>query len=586
MNPCFPFQARAAALWAKAKDSFAGVFSRQWSGRRLPSQPSDGLAKEAFVNRFPWVPKGEALERVSAVTRQIGLGVGGQGARGLAAWAAAVFSGIAVAASFLWFELYALAWVALVPLLTVARQAPTPKRAALLGWVAGVATNLPAFYWLVYTIHVFGGFPYIAAALLYVALTAFTALQFAVFGWVAHRLRTARHWPVAIAGSWVALEYWYPNLFPWRLANSQMLATHLLQSGDLAGPYLLSFVMVWTAAGLADWITTRRTWHVASACAAVALLWIYGWYRLPQVERLMREAQGIRVALVQGNVGIAEKGDMRYFEINLEKYRQLSRAVQAEVDLLVWPETVHQEWIPTDRNRLEGKENPFPDLRTPLIFGGLAYRFVGSDKTEQFNSAFWLEPDGVVRGRYDKRILMPFGEYIPGGELVPAVYALSPATGRMTAGRSERVFPLDNGARVGQLICFEDIVGDMPRKTTLAGANVLVTILNDAWYGRSAAPYQHQALAVWRAVENRRFLLRGSNTGVTSIVDAAGRVQKQGGLFTEEIVVGEAKLLHERTLYGRVGDVVPLAATLLTGAWFLGVWQPRWWRSRGENGEG
>ncbi len=499
-----------------------------------------------------------------------------------APWAAAIFSGLAVAASFLWFELYPLAWIALVPLLVATRQAATRKSALLLGWVSGLATNLPAFYWLVYTIRVFGGFPYAVAALFYLVLNGFTALQFGLLGWLAHRFRGAKHWPLAVAAAWVVLEYWYPNLFPWRLANSQMLATRFLQSGDLAGPYLLSFVMIWSAAGLADWATTHRWTHVASSLAAAAGLWVYGWFRLPQIEQVMREAKGIRVALVQGNVGIAEKGDMRYFEVNLEKYRQLSRAVQSEVDLLVWPETVHQEWIAADRDRLEGKENPFPDLGAPLIFGGLAYRFVGADKVEQFNSAFWVEPEGVVRGRYDKRILMPFGEYIPGGELVPAVYALSPATGRLTAGRNERVFALDNGARVGQLICFEDIVGDMPRKTTLAGANVLVTILNDAWYGRSAAPYQHQALAVWRAVENRRFLLRSSNTGVTSIVDATGRVQREGGLFTEEVVVGEAKLLHERTLYGRVGDTVPLVATLFVGAWLLATWQPRWLRSVGE----
>ncbi|GIW44642.1 MAG: apolipoprotein N-acyltransferase [Candidatus Binatia bacterium] len=487
-----------------------------------------------------------------------------------------VISGLAVAASFLWFELYPLAWVAFVPLLVALRVAPNSRRAVLLGWLAGVATNLPAFYWLVYTIRVFGGFSYPVALLFYLVLTAFTALQFGAFGWVVQRLRLAPLWVVGCAATWVALEYWFPNLFPWRLANSQMHAVRLLQSGDLAGPFLLSFVMMWFAAGLAELVVVRRWVPLAWAVLAIVGLWWYGWQRLQQVESAMRHAPAIRVGLVQGNVGIAEKGDVRYFEINLEKYRELSRAVQGEVDLLVWPETVHQEWIATEWQRLDGKENPFPDLRTHLIFGGLAYRFVGADKVEQFNSAFWMEPGGRLRGRYDKRILMPFGEYIPGGELVPAVYALSPQTGRMTAGRSERVFVLDNGARIGQLICFEDIVGDMPRKTTLAGANVLVTILNDAWYGRSVAPYQHQALAVWRAVENRRYLLRGSNTGVTSIVDAAGRVQVEGSLFTEEVVRGEAKLLDGNTVYGRVGDSLPVLCSLLVAGGFLVGWWRRW----------
>jgi len=493
---------------------------------------------------------------------------------------AALLSGLLIAASFLWFELYPVAWFALVPLLVTALQAGTPAAAAWLGWLCGLATNLPAFYWLVYTIHVFGGFPYLLAGVLYALLTAFTALQFAAFTWFAYRARVLTLWPVAVAAAWVSLEYWFPNLFPWRLANSQMHAVRLIQSGDLAGPYLLSFVMVWFAAGLAAAWQERRFLPLLGAGAAVVGLWCYGWYRLPQVEAAMHKAPTIRVALVQGNVGIAEKGDVRYFEVNLEKYRQLSRSVQHDVDLLVWPETVHQEWIPADAQTLAGKENPFPELATDLIFGGLAYRFVGADKVEQLNSAFWMQPGGRLGGRYDKRILMPFGEYIPGGELVPAVYALSPSTGRLTAGQEERVFALANGARVGQLICFEDIVGTMPRKTTRAGANVLVTILNDAWYGKSAAPYQHQALAIWRAIENRRYLLRGSNTGVTSIVDAAGRVQAEGGLFTEEVVTGEAKLLEESTVYGYVGEGLPWAASVATGAtWFV------FWRRRGTTGK-
>jgi len=493
----------------------------------------------------------------------------------LVATGAALLSGLLVAASFLWFELYPVAWFAFVPLLVTALQARTPAAAARLGWLCGLATNLPAFYWLVYTIHVFGGFPYLLAGVVYALLTAFTALQFAAFTWFAYQARVFALWPVAVAAAWVSLEYWFPNLFPWRLANSQMHALRLIQSGDLAGPYLLSFVMVWWAAGLAAAYMRRRFSLLVGPATALAALWCYGWYRLPQVETAIERAPGMRVALVQGNVGIAEKGDTRYFEVNLEKYRQLSRAVQQDVDLLVWPETVHQEWIPAEAQTLVGKENPFPELATDLIFGGLAYRFVGSDKVEQLNSAFWMQPGGRLAGRYDKRILMPFGEYIPGGELVPAVYALSPATGRLTAGKEERVFALGNGARVGQLICFEDIVGTMPRKTTRAGANVLVTILNDAWYGDSAAPYQHQALAIWRAIENRRYLLRGSNTGVTSIVDAAGRVRAEGRLFTEEVVRGEAKLLEETTVYGAVGDGLAWVASMATAVACFVVWRRR-----------
>ncbi len=486
----------------------------------------------------------------------------------------AVTSGLLVATAFLRFSLYPLAWVALVPFLLVTRHARSPRAAAWLGWVAGVATNLPAFYWLVYTIRVFGGFSLPTALFFYGILAAFTALQFALFGWFAWWSRLRPLWGIVPAAGWVVLEAWYPNLFPWRLANSQMEALRLIQSGDLAGPFLLSFAMVWFAAACVLYLERLELRPLLAATALGATLWSYGAIRLPQIERAMADAPRLRVALVQGNVGIEEKGDARFFTVNLRKYQRLSESVQDRVELIVWPETVHQHWIPSWETVLTGESNPFPGLRTSLIFGGLAYRPLSEEQVEQYNSAFWMEPGGVLRGRYDKRILMPFGEYIPGGSYFPAVYALSPETGRFTAGESVRVFDLDGKGRVGQLICFEDIASSMPRWTTLAGAEVLVTILNDAWYGDTAAPYQHQALAIWRAIENRRFLLRSSNTGVTSIVDAAGRVVAQGGLFTEEVVLGEASRLHLRAPYTVLGDWFPKAAALLVAFWALSL-RPR-----------
>jgi apolipoprotein N-acyltransferase len=117
------------------------------------------------------------------------------------------------------------------------------------------------------------------------------------------------------------------------------------------------------------------------------------------------------------------------------------------------------------------------------------------------------------------------------------------------------------------LICYEDLLASMSRHATQAGADVLLNILNDAWYGNTAAPYQHQALALWRAIENRRYLLRGSNSGVTSIIDAAGRVVAEGGLFTAEVVSAAVPRLRLTTFYTRYGDV--FAWLVLVGAVIL-----------------
>jgi apolipoprotein N-acyltransferase len=469
-------------------------------------------------------------------------------------YALAAAGGLLIAACFLRFQLWPLAWVAFVPLLWALAQAPTPRVAARLGLVAGVTTNLPAFYWLVYTIHVFGGFSYPVALFFYACLTAYTACQFVLFALAWQRTGPG---PLALAAPllWVSLEFLFPNLFPWRMAHCQLQVPVLLQIGDLTGPYGLSFVMLWVSAALTEVIIRRRRAPLVAAVVAALAVVAYGMWRLPQVERAMADAPTARVALVQGNVGIKEKGDVRYFDVNLDKYQELSEPRQDATDLIVWPETVNQHWVEADAPRLDAKENPFDGLRTHLIFGGLAFRLLGPREAEEFNSAFLVGPNGAVLGRYDKRILMPFGEYIPFATYFPFIKSLSPETGGFTAGTTVSIFDVAGKLKVGQLICYEDLVASMSRHATQAGAEVLLNILNDAWYGNTAAPYQHQALALWRAVENRRYLLRGSNSGVTSIIDAAGRVVAEGGLFTAEVVSGTVPRLHLNTFYTRYGDV-------------------------------
>jgi apolipoprotein N-acyltransferase len=468
---------------------------------------------------------------------------------------AAVASGLLIAACFLRFELYPLAWVAFVPLLWAVRRAVTRREAARIGFLAGLATNLPAFYWLVYTIHVFGGFGYPLASFFYIVLTLYAALEFVVF---AMALRRTGFGPLGLAAPalWVSLEFLYPNLFPWRMANSQFHAPVLMQIGDVTGPFGLSFVMLWISAALAMLLETpRRILPLAASATATVAVVLYGVVRLPAIDRAMAAAPTVRVGLVQGDVGIKEKGDVRYFDVNLEKYQQLSEDLQDKADLIVWPETVSQHWIEANTKRLEGSENPFDDLRTYLIFGGLAFRMHGHDRPDEFNSAFLIGPGGVVLDRYDKHVLMPFGEYIPFGSYFPVLYSLSPETGGFTPGTGVSVFDVPGKVRVGQLICYEDLLASMSRHATQAGAEVLLNILNDAWYGNTAAPYQHQALALWRAVENRRYLLRCSNSGVTSIIDAAGRVIAEGALFRPEVITGNVRRLHLETFYTRFGDI-------------------------------
>jgi len=481
-------------------------------------------------------------------------------------------SGVLIAATFLDFSLYALAWVAFAPLLWSLAEAETRREALWIGVIAGMATNVPAFSWLVYTIHAFGGFPYPVAVLFYVCLSAFATCQFVLF---ALALRFTGPGPLGLAAPvlWVPLELLFPNLFPWRLANSQLHAPLLTQVGDLTGPFGLSFVLVWFSAALV--IAARRPRRLkplGAATLAAVLLLAYGAARMPAIERAIAAAPTVRVALIQGNIGIREKGNVAVFEHNIERYRTLSEALPNDVDVIVWPESVAQWWVPAVAERLQPDQHPLPGLRTHLIFGGLAYGSNAQGEQERYNSAFLIDRDATVLGRYDKRVLLPFGEYLPGATWIPGLAKLSPRSGHFTPGQALRTLDVPGRARFAPLVCYEDVPSGGARAMTRQGAEVLLTLFNDAWFGDSMAPYQHEALALWRALENRRYFVRVGNAGATGVIDPLGRVVSRLGLFTEGTLTVAIRPLDIETFYTRHGDVfgwcvVAAAVAALGLAW-------------------
>jgi apolipoprotein N-acyltransferase len=292
----------------------------------------------------------------------------------------------------------------------------------------------------------------------------------------------------------------------------------------------------------------------------------YGAWRLPSVRADRVAAPALRVGVVQGNVGVERKGDRSFFTRNLADYRDLSDEVAGRVDLLIWPETVVQQRLSIAGTRFTPNAHPYPGAIQPLLFGGL-----GSDTRATpprlFNSAFLVTEGGRIAGRYDKRVLVPFGEYMPLGDRFPALRAMSPATGNFSAGTSAAVLDLGSGARLGCLICYEDVIPWPAREAVAAGATLLINLTNDAWYGDGAEPVQHQALAVWRAVENRRDLVRSTNTGLTAVVSATGEVLGELPTFEAATLVREVRLLAgPRTVYGRVGDTFGWSLVVVLGA--------------------
>jgi apolipoprotein N-acyltransferase len=228
----------------------------------------------------------------------------------------------------------------------------------------------------------------------------------------------------------------------------------------------------------------------------------------------------------------------------------------------VWPETAVPLFF-QDKSRLtERLFELAKEGNTHLLFGSPAYKRENSNIL-YYNSAWHLSPAGELLGQYSKHHLVPFGEYVPFQEYLPFVHRLVPSAGDFSKGESIDPLLFDNISS-GVLICYEIIFPDIARHQVKNGATILINITNDAWFGYSSAPYQHLFISVFRAIENRRPLIRSANTGISAIVDPAGRVMACGDIFTEEVITGRISTgFNNMTFYSRYGDIFALVISFV-----------------------
>jgi apolipoprotein N-acyltransferase len=468
--------------------------------------------------------------------------------------------------------LFPLAWFAFVPLFWVIDHVATPRQAFLFGWLAGSAAHVFGFHWLTYTITVFGGFPFAVSVLVFALYAALQGLQMALFTLA---LKTIGRGPLSIFAAlfWVCAEFSFPLLFPWHLANSQIAFLWLVQTADLVGPYGASFVVMWFNAAL-YWacfapITERkaRFWPLAYASLFAVLSVVYGILRLQSVSEEMASARKLSVAAVQGNVDIDMKWNPVLAQQNLNKHRDLTNSAPA-AQLVIWPESAIEAMFADSVRALPLEFLPaFKEERGYFIFGAKSFRgHPGQADSKAFNTAFFTDAKGRILGRYHKQVLLAFGEYLPFAKILSWIPAMPFADG-FTAGPGPIAFPLQRGIRVGPLICYEDLMPDLARSlVSETRANVLVNITNDAWYGKSVGPWQHLRLSQSRAIETRRSLLRVTNTGVTSLVNAKGELVKILPMFTAAVMQTEVDILNDETYYVRFGDWFAWGAALLSFA--------------------
>ena len=485
----------------------------------------------------------------------------------------AVLAGVLLALSFPRFGHPMFAWIALTPLL-VALDSHPPREAFALGLATGVAFFVGTLYWITRVMVVYGGLNVVSAVLVNAGLIAYLALFPAVFAVVTSRLRQAGDSRTLMVAPfvWAASELGRTYVltgFPWVLLGySQVHVLPVAQLASVVGVYGVSALVAGVSAALAVFVVGHgrppidRVLPLAMTAATVLAVTFWGSLRVAGGE-LTRAGTPIRVGLVQGNVDQAEKWDTRRADEILRGYLQMTlQAIDQGASVVLWPESSTPFYFDEDRAGAE-------QVRALARHGKVSI-LVGSDQidhgaeTKYYNAAFLVQPSGRTDGVYRKIHLVPFGEYVPLKRVLFFAAPLVEAVSDFSAGDRVALLPLD-GHLISTAICYEIVYPNLVRGFVGAGSELLTTITNDAWFGRTAAPYQHFAQAAMRAIENGRYLVRSANTGISGVVDPYGRVLSESKLFEPAVLVGEARLLRESTLYSRTGDVfayMSVAATL------------------------
>jgi len=498
----------------------------------------------------------------------------------------AASSGLLLTAAFPNLQLSWLAWFGVVPLLAAIRDCGV-KKSFKLGFSAGLIHYLTLIYWLAYTMRTYGYLPWPVCVAVLIFFSAVLALFSGVFTAIVSllRLKPARAL-IMIPLVWVSLEYLRSFIFtgfPWEfIGHSQYSALHIIQISDILGVYGISYLIVFVNTVIFflilgrtkhDWqgVTITRRFAAVSIAAAIFLsgvVWSYGQWRLNAIDRLAKAAPQVRSVVVQGNIEQSVKWNPAFQLATADKYLRLSRSAgNQNPDLIIWPETALPFYYNHNAALTTKVRKGIRDMGTYFLFGSPSFERKPG-RIDYYNSAYLIDPEGKPLGKYNKAHLVPFGEYVPFKRWLPFLGKIVAQVGDFSRGKIGATIPWKNH-KLGILICYEGIFPYLARTMVKNGASLLIIITNDAWYGRSSAPYQHLSLAVFRAVENRRALIRSANTGISGFIDPAGRILAETPLFQEATIFEHVPVLTEQTFYTRFGDVFAIICMAVVGGAIL-----------------
>jgi apolipoprotein N-acyltransferase len=469
---------------------------------------------------------------------------------------------LAFAGSWLDARFFPAAWIGLVILfwLTVSGSA---WRAAVIGFEFGVMLLLVSFHWapkmLACTLASEEGdfAPYSVFGL----LVGWEAIPYAFLG-IGANLVSRRSIPIWMGdAAWVALEWSWPRVFAWSIAHTQTGFTPLIQLAELGGASLLNFLMVVCCLSLAMTLCWGAAWgrQVAIPLSCLGLAIIFGYARLWSIEGLS-PGETLRIGVVQV--------DPSYVD-STRRMRAAADKLSTPLDLVVWPESTLGTYSSAIGSLAEIKRSlkivrePFID-QTPalglgawLLAGGKSFEANSSREDHYFQTAFLVDPRGEFRARYHKRTLMPIGEYMPWEESFPGLHGWAQLSEYVDRGESNPPVRVGDDALVGVLICYEETVPELARRTIKQGAQLLVSLINASAFEELTALDQHLRLAMLRSVENRRWLVRCAGTGLSCCITSTGRIAEHLPANVDAQFAVDVPLISQLTIYNRVGYLFP-----------------------------
>ena len=483
-----------------------------------------------------------------------------------------------------------LAWVGLIPLLIallVRRNGfgwPRLARNTVLGYFCGILWYGGTCYWIQSTMQLYGNMPRFVAAIMLFLFCLFLGLYFALFALLVSLTQRATGnvaWTLMLTPFlWVAMELACARItsFPWnQLGYSQIDNLLLTRLAPWTGNYGISFVIVAINCAIATFFLLR-SWPARLLPPAAALLLVSFFYQGFNF-RVPNEPTHATAMLLQPNldVGSGNNWTDEFFDIEMQHFTALSENVcnpyfaglptpstplvhpeckplRAAIQLILWPESP-APFEDNDAHFRHWVSALAEDAHAPMIVGDIAVvHETEPPGNSMYNSAAFVAPDGTFVGRYDKMHLVPFGEYVPFQQLLSFAGSLTREVGQMTHGKRRTVFAATDH-RYGPFICYESIFADEVRQFVLLGADVLVNISDDGWYGDTSAPWQHLNMARMRAIENDRWLLRDTNSGITAVIDPYGRVLQSAPRHVQTSLFVRFNYVTSETFYTRHGDL-------------------------------